>query len=107
MDRAPRRRAGRLAGRAGRSVLQREHTGGCGEGDGVGVVIARSVSDEAIQSYKISGLLRLRLAMTATNQPASTEYGRKPTISPSAISVTSSASSAKPSVAVSDEITPA
>src|ERR1051325_9839565 len=89
MDRAPRRRAGGVGGGAGRSVLQREHTGGCGEGAGVGVVIARSVSDKAIQSYKISGLLRLRLAMTATNQPASTEYGRKPHISPSAISVTS------------------
>ena len=37
----------------------------------------------------------------------STEYGRKPIVAPGAISVTSSASSASPSVAVSDEITPA
>ena len=29
VDRAARRRAGRLAGRAGRSVLQRQHAGGC------------------------------------------------------------------------------
>ena len=30
LDRAPRRRDCRLAGRAGRSVLQRQHAGGCG-----------------------------------------------------------------------------
>ena len=33
VDRAPRRRARRLAGQAGRSVLQREHAGGCRKGD--------------------------------------------------------------------------
>ena len=33
VDRAPRRRARRLADRAGRSVLQCEHAGGCGESD--------------------------------------------------------------------------
>ena len=33
VDRAPRRRARRLADRAGRSVLQRQHAGGCREGD--------------------------------------------------------------------------
>ena len=33
VDRAPRRRARRLADRAGRSVLQREYAGGCGAGD--------------------------------------------------------------------------
>ena len=36
LDRAPRRRARRLAGRAGRSVLQRQHARGCRAGDEAG-----------------------------------------------------------------------
>ena len=38
VDRAPRRRARRLADRAGRSVLQCEYAGGCREGDAAGAL---------------------------------------------------------------------
>src|SRR4029077_3227646 len=41
------------------------------------------------------------------NYPASTEYGRKPIVSPFAISVTSSPSSPSRSVEVNEEMTPA
>src|SRR3954454_18206936 len=48
-----------------------------------------------------------RRAAARKAYPASIEYGRKPIISPFAISVTSSVNSASPSVAVSEEMTPA